>query len=207
MKKILLLVCFFTSVYSFAQNEGSDPSKEIRISKKAEVLREMDKGVFLMDAGEYIQADEKFRYALKNLTIIPANLAYYIGKNSFYLQETKQSIDWLTKYIEIKGTSGQYYEEASALLKKAEETYSASPESLTDQEPLNLDSIDFSRQIDCDITDIFKCPVCVGRAVIIEPGPLKTIYKPCPYSDKNGLLTCEEYNLLMNGKLKPRTQP
>src|SRR5687767_865946 len=87
--------------------------------KRTAVTRELDSGVYYMDHAQYNLADEKFRYVLQNVKGVPSDLTFYFGKNSYYLNKFKQSIDWLNKYIQLKGTSGQYYQEASDFLKSA----------------------------------------------------------------------------------------
>lgn len=201
MKEVLVLFLIIFTTALYAQDQGSDPAKEIQLSRNAAAMREMDKGVDMMNAGEHFEADVQFRQVLKELKIIPANLAFYIGKNSYYLEEPKQAIDWINKYIELKGTSGQYYDEAVEILKKAEAVYSA-PSDSTARVPNKADSLDLTPKINCKGKVV--CPVCNGRAVIIERGSLKTTYRPCPYSDNNGYLTCDEYNLLLKGELKPK---
>ncbi len=58
--------------------------------------------------------------------------------------------------------------------------------------------------IDCGPSGKVVCPVCSGTGVIIERGPFDRIYKTCHYSDKHGYLTCDEYNQLLKGTLKPK---
>ena len=86
--------------------------------KKAELMRQLDSGVYYMDNAQYTLAEEKFKFVLENIKSVPSDLTFYFGKNSYYLQKFKQSNDWLTKYIQLKGTSGQFYTEASDLLRR-----------------------------------------------------------------------------------------
>ena len=59
-------------------------------------------------------------------------------------------------------------------------------------------------EIDCGISGKVKCPVCLGQGVIIREGTFGNEYTTCPFSDDQGKLTCEEFNLLIRGKLKPK---
>jgi hypothetical protein len=88
--------------------------------RKTALLRTLDSGVVLMDEGKHMLADAKFKYVLDNIRSVPSDLVYYFGKNSFYLERYKQSIDWLNKYIQLKGTTGQFSQDAIMWLKKAE---------------------------------------------------------------------------------------
>ena len=51
--------------------------------KKTELLRELDSGVFFMDAGNYVAADAKFRHVLENIKSVPSDLTFFFGKNSY----------------------------------------------------------------------------------------------------------------------------
>ena len=196
----LITILLFAALSSYGQNELID---QYKVAQRADLLREMDKGVNFMEAGEFQMADEKFRFILSSMNVIPANLAFYIGKNSFFMKNYKQSIDWLNKYIQLKGTKGQYYFESVTLLKSAEEAYVNSNQK-KNQVIVKLDSLLNTNKIDCGPSGLVVCPVCQGKTLIIEKGKLGEIYRPCPYSDDSGFLTCEEYNLLLNGKLKPK---
>ena len=199
----LMAIC---SPRVFSQSENPEISDNVQTIRKAETLREMDEGVILMETGDYAMADEKFRYALKNLDVVPSKLVFYIGKNSYYLQQYKQSIDWLNKYIELKGTKGQFYFESVSFLKEAEQKY------LLETSKSNIDSTSVAlpdstlktAENDCSGNEKFICPVCKGKTVIVEEGKLGKKYKSCPFSDDHGYLTCEEYYLLIQGKLKPK---
>jgi hypothetical protein len=151
-----------------------------------------------MEQGEHELADKKFRAALDNIKSVPSDLTYFFGKNSYLLGKYKQSVDWLTKYIQLKGTSGQYYTDAVAVLQKAENDLLASRKTETAQ----IAEV-FSRNydIDCGPTGKVICPVCKGSNVIVKTGVFGNHYKTCPYCDTHGLLTCEEYNKLIRGEL------
>src|SRR5688572_4944807 len=83
------------------------------------VRSELDSAIMLTDMGQYEAADTKYVYVLKNLKSIPSELAYHFGRNSYLLGKYAQSIDWLNKYIQLKGTSGANYDDAVQWLDKA----------------------------------------------------------------------------------------
>jgi len=169
--------------------------------KKAALLRELDSGVYLMDLEKYTEADLKFQYVLDNVRSVPSDLTFFFGKNSFYLSKYKQSIDWLNKYIQLKGTNGQYSEEAAQWLKKAEEEF-VRQKSLASANAGEVLSIDY--EIDCGPTGKVNCPVCKGDHVVVKNGPFGPEYKTCGYCNEHGLLTCAEYNQLLRGQLAPK---
>lgn len=169
--------------------------------RKTAVLREYDSAVFYSDHGEHERADAKYRYVLANIKSVPSDLTFHFGRNSFYLKKYKQSIDWLNKYIQLKGTNGQFSDEAAEIKLKAEQEFIR--EKSQDQEKIQaILSNDFN--IDCGPSGVVTCPVCKGQHVIIRKGRFGNEYRTCGYCNAQGILTCEEYNQLLRGQLKPK---
>ncbi len=164
--------------------------------------REIDRGAKLLEQGEYAEADKIFREVIKNMKVLPTNISYYFGKNSFYLEKYKQSINWLSKYMELSGTKGRFFDDAVLHFEKAQELYSVQREA---ELQYILDELSQETEIDCQDQDKVICPVCKGESVIIKEGKFGQEYITCPYSNQRGLLTCQEYNLLIKGELKPKT--
>ena len=169
--------------------------------KKTALLRELDSGVYYMDLGNYLKADQKFQHVLENVKSVPSDLTFYFGKNSFYLEKYKQSIDWLNKYIQLKGTNGQYSQEAVQWLKKSEAEF-VKEKSKASAKVEEILSINYD--IDCGTSGKVTCPVCKGDHVIVKKGAFSPEYKTCSYCNEHGLLTCEEYNKLLRGQLQPK---
>jgi hypothetical protein len=180
-------------------NEYALQQEQIR---KSLILREYDSAVYLMDNQQYEAADDKFKYVLANIKSVPSDLTFHFGKNSFHLAKYKQSIDWLTKYIQLKGTSGQYYAEAVEWKKKAEAEFLKEKTKETEKVQ-QVFSTDYD--IDCGPSGKVTCPVCKGDHVIIRKGAFGNEYKTCGYCDDHGLLNCDEYNKLLRGQLKPKS--
>ena len=82
-------------------------------------LKYLDLGIKQYESGQFEDADKSFRQVLESVKVLPAEVCFYFGANSFYLEKYKQSINWLNKYIALKGTSGQYFEESTKFLAKA----------------------------------------------------------------------------------------
>ncbi len=202
--KFLFIVFFLVALVSLAQSEQerADQYKEMNAQYlRSQVLQVLDSGARFMDMGEYKLADEKFRYVLNNVKGVPSDLVFYFGKNSFYMKEYKQSVDWLTKYIQLKGTNGQYSLEAADLLEEAEAGLLLEKMNALDQKDRVLSR---NYDIDCGPSGKITCPVCKGKHVIIKKGAFGDEYKTCTYCDEHGILTCEEYNQLLRGELAPR---
>lgn len=183
---ILLLIC---SISTNAQ-----------IIRESELLRRMDKGAELMATGYYDSAQVLFQSVLQNMEKLPSDMAYYFGRNSYHLRKYKQSINWLNKYIQLKGTKGKYYEPAIQFLQYAEDEYLKIQRSQTKNIEVDLESAEY----DCGGLEKMLCPVCHGSGVVIEAGLFGEVYKTCPYSLGEGYLSCEEYNEFMKGDLEPK---
>jgi tetratricopeptide (TPR) repeat protein len=200
---ILFILIPCTHLYSQTQEEKiQEDITQRQAAYEVAMDRLIESGVESMEAGNYAEADDIFRQVLKESRVVPTIMTFYFGKNSFYLEKYTQSIDWLNKYIQLKGTTGRYYEEAADLLNKSNEAVRL----LRQQEAVEVESIlAASYEIDCGPTGKVICPVCKGRTVIITTTSFgEKRYKECPYSDEHGYLSCPEYNLLLRGALEKK---
>jgi len=203
-----LITCFSIALFvggvsAFAQSER-DKLKQIEQQKQEQKVRsvreELDSAIALTNINRYEEADEKYRYVLKNLKSLPSDLTFYFGKNSYMLGKNSQAVDWLNKYIQLKGPSGQYYDEAVDWKSKAEQGL------LKDQAVQSVQATEIlsrNYDIDCGPTGKVTCPVCSGSTVVIKKTYLGDQYKTCPRCKQRGYLTCEEYNQLLRGETKP----
>ena len=207
MKSWYTIFFLLFSIATLAQDTEQDKLKtreqQRELEKERRIRAELDSGIFYLNREQYDLADVKFRYALNNMKSIPSDLAYFFGKNSYYLRKYKQSVDWLTKYIQLKGTTGQYSSEASSALKKSEEALLLERHSESAKAAQVLSQ---NYTIDCGPAGKVVCPVCTGSTVIIKKEYLSDVYKTCPYCNKLGYLTCDEYNQLLRGQLKAATE-
>jgi hypothetical protein len=168
--------------------------------KQRLVMQALDSAVELMGIEQYEAADKKFHHVLKNIKSVPSDLTYYFGENSLHLGLYRQSVDWLNKYIQLKGTTGKFSREAVRYLKEAEAGLITVKREATVQATEIL-SRDYD--IDCGPTGKVICPVCNGSTVVVKRTYLGDNYKTCTHCNKLGVLTCDEYNKLLRGELKP----
>lgn len=163
----------------------------------------IDTAVFYMDNADYVKADGYYMEAIEKINVLSADFCFYFGKNSFYMNKYAQSIDWLNKYLELKGSRGQFSEETLSLLDKAETAFRESGGSAKNGADVNSKFF-YLNTINCEEGSVISCPVCKGRDVIITLDRFgEKNYKTCPYST-NGVLTCGEYTLLIQGRLQPK---
>jgi hypothetical protein len=205
MRKIVTVVFVIACFTLSAQDKLSEKEKISQLEdqrakdKQNQINKVLDSAVYLLEQEEYAEADKKFVYVLQNIKSVPSDLAYYFGKNSYHLNKFKQSVDWLNKYIQLKGASGRFSEDAVAYLKKSEAKV-LEERQLQVQQTHEILSRDYD--IDCGPSGKVTCPVCSGSTVVIKKGYLGDTYKPCAYCHKTGYLSCEEYNKLIRGQLK-----
>ncbi len=179
-------------------------AQTVRNLSESQQMMRMDEGVEYMNTGKFALADDIFREVLRNVEVVPADLCFYFGKNSYHLSKFSQSIDWLNKYIEIKGTSGRFFDQAVEYKQLAE----ADMKMNTDKEvtvPSSDRTPERSRTVvNCTETPFIMCPVCKGEGVVIQGGVLgSTIYKPCKHCKESGRMTCKNYKLYVKGELIP----
>lgn len=206
LKTTILFFSLFAMTFTVVAQD-KELAEQFRLQaeqrKRAAIMQVLDSAVTHIDNGEYEKADVKLLYVLNNVKSVPSDLTFFFGKNSYYLTKYKQSIDWLNKYIQLKGTSGQYYAETLSILKKSEEGLlkEKAKEAAKAEQVMST-----SYDIDCGPSGKVVCPVCKGTTVIIKKGYIKDQYQTCQFCDKHGNLTCEEYNSLIRGELKPKNQ-
>jgi len=205
MNKAFLLLFILIPFASVAQTQEEKILEQVRDrehAKNAALMRKMDHGVDSMNVEKYEVAEKLFKTVLKESKVVPTDLCFYFGKNSYYLDKYQQSIDWLNKYIEIKGTSGRFYAESVELLEKAKAGFLKVRYEDRKEAAQTISSSNY--EVDCGPSGRVICPVCRGEGVIIEAGAFGNTYRSCPYSDDHGYLTCEQYNKLLRGELEPK---
>ena len=192
------------STRSLGQQSEQDKILEMELQKSIAKQRyltlQLDSAILLSEEEAFEAADEKFRFVLKNLKSIPSDFTYHFGKNSFFLGKYKQSIDWLNKYIQLKGTTGQFSEAAVDWLAQSEAQLlkERDVQSMKAGEVLSKDY-----DIDCGPSGKVVCPVCDGKTVVVKKGYYSDSYKTCSFCNRLGFLSCEDYNKLVRGQLKP----
>jgi len=193
MKKLTL---FFVLLLSLQLSQAQRTMVQVNPSDY------IDTALVYMEREDYQVADQYFMMALERIDLLSADFCFFFGKNSLLLGKYAQSIDWLNKYLELKGSRGQYSREVISLLDQAEKGYrnSSAP---SDKADINSKFF-YLNTIPCENEQAIMCPICKGQDVIITRDRLgEKLYKQCPYSN-NGVLTCQEYNLLIQGLLKPK---
>jgi hypothetical protein len=205
VNKVLYIILFLALSFSAqAQVNEQEKLKQLEIERQADKQRAIDRQIDsvaqLIDLERYEEADQKIVAILKSVRSVPSDITFYLGKTSYYLAKYKQSVDWLNKYIQLKGTNGQFSQEAISIKSKAEVEL-LKERAVESQQAAQVFSKDFD--IDCGPAGKVVCPVCHGSTVIIKKTYFGNSYKTCGYCNKVGSLSCEDYNLLLKGQLQP----
>ena len=169
----------------------------ISFSQKSEVKVIED----LILEQKYFLADSILKEKILNNNRVSSELTFLFGKNSFFLEKYEQSINWLNKYLELKGESGIFSDESIKFLELSNSKNLIENSKNIENVYVELYSYNY---IDCQ-NNRKVCPICKGTSVMIIETDVSKIYKTCPFSDNKGFLTCDEYNQYLRGKLKPKT--
>ena len=169
----------------------------ISFSQKSEVKVIED----LILEQKYFLADSILKEKILNNNRVSSELTFLFGKNSFFLEKYEQSINWLNKYLELKGESGIFSDESIKFLELSNSKNLFENSRNIENVYVELYSYNY---IDCQ-NNRKVCPICKGTSVMIIETDVSKIYKTCPFSDNKGFLTCDEYNQFLRGKLKPKT--
>ena len=64
----------------------------------------------------YFEADSLLKQIILNQESVSSEITFLFGKNSYFLKKYEQSINWLNKYLELKGEKGKYSDESIKFL-------------------------------------------------------------------------------------------
>ena len=180
---ILFFLLFFIPNINFSQKNEVKVIEELILEQK------------------YLLADSILKEKILNNNRVSSELTFLFGKNSFFLEKYEQSINWLNKYLELKGESGIFSDESIKFLELSNSKNLIENSKNIENVYVELYSYNY---IDCQ-NNRKVCPICKGTSVMVIETDVSKIYKTCPFSDNKGFLTCDEYNLFLRGKLKPKT--
>ena len=180
---ILIFILIFIPNISFSQKSELKVIEDLILEQK------------------YFLADSILKEKILNNNRVSSELTFLFGKNSFFLEKYEQSINWLNKYLELKGESGIFSDESIKFLELSNSKNLIENSKNIENVYVELYSYNY---IDCQ-NNRKVCPICKGTSVMIIETDVSKIYKTCPFSDNKGFLTCDEYNLFLRGKLKPKT--
>ena len=199
MKDLLYIVFFLCCQFSFTQVNSLTQVK-FKSAKK------------MMSDSLYFKANEVFVGLLTTDKVLPDEICFYFGKNLFLTDYQEESRMFLYKYIALRDSSDQFFEETIELLKVLGEDmsfYDPVIEELAD----TLETVDRKDETKkskkssgtvCNVYEVFMCPVCNGTTVLVRTSSFGNSYQTCPYCDENGIMDCETYKMYLSGELYNR---
>lgn len=196
---VITFLSFAASHFAFSQSEQERIDRaraSVLEAQQATARARLDSAIRLTDAGLYAEADAKYLDVLKTIKSVPSDLTWHFGRNSYYLGKYSQSVDWINKYLQLKGTKGEFSDAAGLLLKDAER------ELLRQRnEQAAAATVVLSRNydIDCGPSGKVTCPVCMGSTVVVKKTYLGDSYKTCSTCTK-GTIDCATYNKMLRGE-------
>ena len=152
---IFFFLLFFAAGYQSFSQEGQ--------AKKL-----LEEAKTYMAKGDYLSADQKFRQILSLTEVIPTDALYFFAYTLDKNHQLQSSKNFLNKYFELTGKSGDYFNEAKILQSKLE------------KKSAEIDACGFC---DGDGFRLVSCPVCEG---------VGKLDGPCTLCHGFGTLTCHK---------------
>ncbi len=182
---ILYLISVVSSQFLIAKGGGVEPA----------VLSSFEIGKQQVESGAYDAAIETFRHLLTPQKLLPDELAFYFGKSLYHEGNHKHvAIDFLKKYLILRGDTARYYDETMTMLKamgeyKEKQTKDKSKDTRTSAQ----------KQLDkCKENTHTVCPICNGKNTLVSPTAFGSSFRECNYCDERGLMPCNNYSKYIN---------
>lgn len=173
----------------------------ISFTVSAQTLDDMiGQGKEAMKRGDYEEANLIFRKILTSNKPIPSAFCYYFAETLYQIRQFQNSKNFIEKYFELSGTTGEFYEETMALNEKITVELAAIKSC-----PLCNDHGYIWEECDhCkgqgDILDTCHyckgggkiiCPTCMGEGVVIQRNVFNANeYRSCHKCNGAGVLVC-----------------
>ncbi len=167
------------------------------------VMSNYQKAVELVETGHYHEANKAFLTVLNPNKTMPDEICYFFAVSLYQTNYVDQSEELLIKYLELTADEGNYFEEATTLLRliRSNRTTIVEDSAVIEEEIPNPKTATYNKETKCKPGDKVICPICKGSGVIVSEGSFGNYYRPCPYSDEQGLMSCENYNEYLRGNL------
>ncbi len=165
-----------------------------------EVVALVDKAKAQMEAGDYEGANRTFRKALATKQVLPTSMSYFFAKTLYVIHQNQNAKNFVEKYLQLAGRSGDYYEEAITLKKLIDDQF----EAIKNCEYCNLSGyryvvcdncnglgVTVETCYNCNGNGYVTCPKCLGKGVLITTTPFgELLYTSCDLCDSKGYIVC-----------------
>lgn len=162
--------------------------------------RLMNSALAEMEKGDYEKANAYFRQIIENNLSIPPEMPYFFAETLFQLGQYDNSLNFLTKYLEINGYKGDNYEAAKTLETKLKANMAAIYNcKLCDNRGyryLNCPTCEGERQIEqacmyCKTRGMVGCTKCRGSGLVTKKNVFNIVeYYECEKCSGDGKHTC-----------------
>lgn len=162
--------------------------------------RLMNSALAEMEKGDFEKANAFFRQIIENNLSIPPEMPYFFAETLFQLGQYDNSLNFLTKYLEINGFKGDNYEAAKALEAKLNANMAAIYNcKLCDNRGyryLNCSTCEGERQIKqacmyCKARGMVGCTKCRGSGLVTKKNVFNIVeYYECEKCSGDGKHTC-----------------
>ncbi|CAN5263637.1 hypothetical protein BH23BAC1_BH23BAC1_33630 [soil metagenome] len=153
-----------------------------------------------MDAGNYEEANLSFRKMLTLRATLPSEMCYYFAVTLYNINQFHNSKNFITKYLNLTGTSGPYYKDMLVLNDLIEEKY----KEIKDCDLCDSKGYAFKdchqchgaghTSVACNYCKgkgMTTCMACSGNGVKITENVFKEKeYKACNVCESKGYTTC-----------------
>lgn len=162
--------------------------------------RLMNSALAEMEKGDYEKANAYFRQIIENNLSIPPEMPYFFAETLFQLGQYDNSLNFLTKYLEINGFKGDNYEAAKDLEAKLKtrmaEIYNCKLCDNRGYRYLNCPTCEGERQIEqacmyCKARGMVGCTKCRGSGLVTKKNVFNIVeYYECEKCSGDGKHTC-----------------
>jgi len=153
------------------------------------VLRLFEIGKLHVEKEEYHDANKTFLSLLDPQKLMPDELAFFFGKSLYHSGGyNKLSIDFLNKYLGLRGDSSKYYHETIAMLRTMG-VFSNKEKSKKEPKTTAQKKLD-----NCTESSHTICPICNGKNVLTSQASFGPSFRECSYCDERGLMPCQNYS-------------
>ncbi|MCG8474249.1 MAG: hypothetical protein MI784_02015 [Cytophagales bacterium] len=153
-----------------------------------------------MVQGNYQEANVNFRKALSLKQKMPTDLCYFFAETLYQIQQFQNSENFINKYLELTGSHGKYFSEASALKKRLNDRLEAIKAcSLCDSKGFRFGTCNFCSSSGqaayqcptCSGTGNLMCQKCMGEGILITKNSQnENRYSNCGQCKQKGYVTC-----------------
>ncbi len=160
----------------------------------------LEEAIALNAESKYEEANVKFRKILALNEVIPSEMCYHFAETLFAIGQFQNSQNFITKYFDLTGKSGENYKEVKKLEGMVNEQLTAIREchrcSTTGYRYFPCTTCNQRGEIEetcyyCLGHGIATCPKCQGSGVLISDNALGgNEYQTCDRCDGEGTETC-----------------